>query len=262
MKEEISIESSVSGITITRVRIMCWMLKEFIVFNIGFFFHSFRGVNKWYGKSGQLPLLTKNFRVDIASARNCVCVSVGASVCLCLCSVHTIEDIVNFICAIPFATQMKIESKPMHVDSSWRNTAVDVMFFNSFFSSFVCVWIKSKFRFFQWLQIENRKRKYNMTCVCNAHCAWETHWMNEWTLWHHTWLFGCGYARVRKFCAKWCQVKSQCLPQKKMWQVIHFAEVCMAIISFRSKSIPFLAKRVFSCCFIPMKTKLGMKQRQ
>lgn len=88
-----------------------------------------------------------------------------------------------------------------------------------------------------------------MTCVCNAHCAWETHWMNEWTLWHHTWLFGCGYARVRIFCAKWCQVKSQCLPQKKMWQVIHFAEVCMAIISFRSKSIPFFPKRVFSCCF-------------
>lgn len=62
--------------------------------------------------------------------------------------------------------------------------------------------------------IWEQKRKYAMTCVHERLNEWMKY-LNEWTHWHHTWLFGCGYARVRKFCAKFCQVKSQCLPKNK-----------------------------------------------
>lgn len=67
-------------------------IKEFIVFNIEFFSGSSWGVNKWYGKSGQLPLVTKDFSVVVVIGSVSMCLSA-------LCTAHNKSNIVNFNCA-------------------------------------------------------------------------------------------------------------------------------------------------------------------
>lgn len=123
--------------------------------------------------------------------------------------------------------QWKIESDQMNVDSLWKKIRWWWCDASSSLFWFVCVHaIKSESIFclfhsilLWWLQIENKKkRKYNMTY------AWRNEWIefrndriNEWMneLFDTTWLYGCGYARMREFCAKLCEVKSQCRSKKK-----------------------------------------------
>lgn len=174
-------------------------------------------MNKWYGKSGQLPLVTKNFRVDIASARivsMCVsaCASVPVPVSLqCAYYIRYCEfDLCNFFYD---SNENWIKSNESSRFSMKKYCGVcDAN--SSFF--YLCASKKTNpngISFYSihrwWLEIENKKRKYNMTCVHERLTKWMNGWMklSKWmnSLTSHLTLRLrlCSSEKIlRKICAK------------------------------------------------------------
>lgn len=192
--------------------------------------------------------------------------------CPCLCSVHTREDIVNFICAILFTTQMKTQwMSILDEETPWWMRCFSLLFFICVHPSEIRIeWNFVLFIIHRWwLQIEETEKEiqYDLCAMHTVHerlTEWSewmklSEWMNSLTSHMTLRLRLCSSEKILR---KICQVKSQCLPRKKeMLPVIYFAKVCMAINSCKSKyrSQYLFPKRVFSCYFIPMKKTLDMK---